>query len=230
MKEIPPIISRRYPPKRIEYTTKNLCLRPFEASDAEQFKHVLKDTLPHLYKYMLWPELQWDIEDCLNWVIKRHTEYFTGMEFEWGIFDLKSGELLGSIGIMPGTPFNPDCYEVGYWTASTKMNKGLATIATQIVSVIAFECLDIKRLQVSSIKENQASIRVIEKCGFHFEGELREFFPAPSEEKIKMGAVHATRDYLYSLLPSDCKELPWYDSLKRTLIFHPLYGNRFHVS
>ncbi len=221
-----PLLSRRFPPKRIEYKhgDTQLSLRPFEADDAENFQQVLKDSLPWLYKFMLWPVKEWNFEECLLEVVQQHAAYFLGTVFEWGCFDLRTGELLGSVGIMPATPFNPDCWEIGYWISPRHMNKGLATLATQIITMVSFQCLQVKRLQVGSASENPASIRVIEKCGFHYEGKLRGFFPPPSEDKVKKGAVNCKTDFLYALLPEDCQKLPWYDSVEKSTSILPLYG------
>lgn len=222
-----PLISRRFPPKRIEYKQggTQLVFRPYEVEDVENFHQVLNDSLPWLYKFMLWPVKEWDLEDCLLWVVQQHAAYYLGTELEWGCFDLVTGELLGSIGIMPATPFNPDCWEIGYWIAPRHMNKGLATLATQIITLVSFQCLQVKRLQIGSATENPASVRVIEKCGFQFEGKLRGFFPPPSEEKVKKGGVHCTTDFIYALLPEDCQKLPWADSLEKSISILPLHGN-----
>lgn len=221
-----PLISRRFPPKRIEYKQgkTQLVFRPFEFEDTDNFKHVLSVSLPWLYKFMLWPVKEWNLEDCLLWVVEQHTAYFLGSAFEWGCFDLVTGELLGSVGIMPATPFNPNCWEIGYWISPLHMNKGFATLATQIITMISFQCFQITRLQVGSATENPASIRVIEKCGFQYEGKLRGLFPPPSEDKVKQGGIHCETDFLYALLPGDCQKLPWYSALEKSISILPLYG------
>ncbi len=221
-----PLISRSLPPKKIEYKKgeMQLLFRPFEADDARKFQDVLKDTLPALYKYMLWPEQDWNFEECLRWTIQRHGEYFLGIEFEWGCFNLLTGELLGAVGIMPAFSFNPDCYEIGYWISQKHTNKGLATLCTQVITLASFKCLGVKRLQVGSASANQASIRVIEKCGFKYEGELRGLFPPPSEEKIKRGTLYCETDYLYALLYNDCEKLNWYEDVQKSSSIFSLDG------
>lgn len=222
-------VSRHFPPKKIIYNDgrKNLLLRPYEPEDAQQLKHVLKVTLPSLYKYMLWPVKKWDFEECARLAVESHADYFGGKEFEWGIFDAVNEKLLGSIGIMPCTPFNDNCYEIGYWTSQQHLNKGIATIATKVIIAVAFECLQVTRLQATTMTENVASIRVIENCNFQYEGALREFYPKPSEDRIKKGAKAAPLDYLYSLLPKDCQNLEWYPFVLKATSILPMTGRLY---
>lgn len=222
-----PLISRSIPPKRIEYMQGNLqlVLRPFDPEDAEKFKKALDSTLPDLYKFMLWPVQEWNFQQCLQWAVKTHAEYFMGTIFEWGCFDAKTGDLLGSVGIMPANPVNPDNWEIGYWITTPYKNRGLGTLITQIITAVSFLCLKIKRLQVGCVKENPASMRVIEKCGFQYEGTLRHFFPPPPEARIKKGAIQSNTDLLYSLLPEELTKLDWYPSIEKSTRVLPLHGS-----
>jgi ribosomal-protein-serine acetyltransferase len=222
-----PFLSRALPPKRIEYRDGNtqIVLRPFDAGDAEQFEQAMQASLPSLYRFMRWPDQEWNFSECLHWVIKRHAEYFSEVEFEWGCFDLNTGQLLGSLGMMRCTPFNPDCFEMGFWISDTHQNKGIATLAAKILTLVAFDCLQIKRLQVGHAQGNDASKRVLEKCGFLYEGTLRGFAPTPSEERIKKGAIVANKDHLYALLPDDIKKFTWPNLIRQHLSITPYYGN-----
>lgn len=220
------LISRTIPPKRIEFKKDDLeiVLRPYEADDAEKFQKVLAATLPDLYKFMLWPVQEWNYADCLQWAIKTHAEYFMGTIFEWGCFDVKTGDLLGSVGIMPANAFNPDNWEVGYWVATPHKNKGLGTLITQIASAASFLCLKVTRLQVGSMKENPASRKVIDKCGFKYEGTFRRFFAPPPKERILKGAICSETDLYYSLLPEELFGLHWYPSIEKNTRILSLNG------
>ncbi len=220
------MISRSIPPKSVHYKQGewDLVLRPFDPEDAEKFQQALAVTLPDLYRYMLWPVQEWNFQDCLESMVKMHGEYFMGTVFEWGCFDVRTGALLGSVGIMHTNPSNPDNWEIGYWVTSTHTKRGLGTLITQIISAVSILCLGVKRLQVGCIKENPASRRVIEKCGFKYEGTLRRLFPSPPEERIKMGAIAADEDLLYSMLPEELCELDWYLSIAKATHILPFHG------
>ena len=126
----PELISRILPPKEIEYEDNwfHIVLCPYEPSDIQFFEKVLKENLPRLKKFMVWPHQDWTHTKCLEWLTKTHAEYFGGTCFEWKCRDKNSGEFILSAGIMPATPMNPDCWEIGYWTSLKHINKGLSTL------------------------------------------------------------------------------------------------------
>jgi RimJ/RimL family protein N-acetyltransferase len=68
--------------------------------------------------------------------------------------------------------------EVGYWIGRQYWSKGIATGA-----LFAFlDCVKTRPLYARVAKDNLASLRVLEKCGFTLCGEDREFSNARGEE------------------------------------------------
>jgi RimJ/RimL family protein N-acetyltransferase len=68
--------------------------------------------------------------------------------------------------------------EVGYWIDRRHWGRGVATRAlAQFLRVVTA-----RPLYGRVVKDNLASIRVLEKCGFEISGEEREFLPARGEE------------------------------------------------
>jgi len=63
--------------------------------------------------------------------------------------------------------------ELGYAIAAPCWGMGLATEASSALINYLFEQFPIERLQARSMAPNQASIRVLEKLGFQFEGTQR---------------------------------------------------------
>jgi ribosomal-protein-alanine N-acetyltransferase len=64
--------------------------------------------------------------------------------------------------------------EIGYWLGKSYWNQGYATNAVKQMLSFAFNNLELKRIQAYVLDGNNASIRVLEKCGFKFEGYLRK--------------------------------------------------------
>ncbi len=60
--------------------------------------------------------------------------------------------------------------EIGYWLAEEFWNKGITSKALQIFSQSLFDNTDIVRLYAPVFSGNTASMRVLEKAGFSFEG------------------------------------------------------------
>ena len=68
--------------------------------------------------------------------------------------------------------------EVSYWLGKEFWGNGLATAALRLFLLEIEE----RPLYGRAAKDNLASIRVLEKCGFVFEREARGFAPARGEE------------------------------------------------
>lgn len=55
------------------------------------------------------------------------------------------------------------------------LNKGIMTEALSVIIPIAFDELNLHRLEANIMPSNQASIRVVEKLGFYQEGYSKEY-------------------------------------------------------
>lgn len=82
-------------------------------------------------------------------------------------------ELIGTIGLKPEDGPGAHRAEIGYWLARPWWGQGVTTAAVRALSGYAFEKLGLRRLVAQVYPWNQASIRVLEKCGFRREGYLR---------------------------------------------------------
>lgn len=79
------------------------------------------------------------------------------------------GEVIGGIGIVLQKDVFRKNAEIGYWLAEPFWGKGIATEAVQEMTQYAFKYFDIHRLYAGVFEYNPASMRVLEKAGFHFE-------------------------------------------------------------
>ena len=64
--------------------------------------------------------------------------------------------------------------EIGYWLSSFHIRNGYMTEAVRILEKEAFERLKLNRIQIKCDEENKASFGVAKKCGYKYEGKLRE--------------------------------------------------------
>lgn len=81
------------------------------------------------------------------------------------------GELVGGIGIHIKGEHKA---EIGYWLGEIYWRKGYLTIALNKVIEIAFNNLKLKRIYAGTFEDNTASERLLQKCGFQYEGTLRK--------------------------------------------------------
>ncbi len=57
--------------------------------------------------------------------------------------------------------------ELGYFVGEPYWGNGIATIAVSLITQFAFEQLSITHIFAGVYKSNRASMRVLEKCGYH---------------------------------------------------------------
>jgi RimJ/RimL family protein N-acetyltransferase len=83
------------------------------------------------------------------------------------------GEASGGLGFVPGTDVERYSAEVGYWLGEGCWGRGIVTDALEVFTRYAFDELLFLRLFALPLTTNAASIRVLEKSGYQFEGVLR---------------------------------------------------------
>jgi ribosomal-protein-alanine N-acetyltransferase len=84
-----------------------------------------------------------------------------------------AGEASGGIGIHLNEGVHAKWAEIGYWLGSSCWGRGIATEAVRAMTAHAFARFDLIRLQAGVFAWNPASMRVLEKCGYHEEAILR---------------------------------------------------------
>jgi ribosomal-protein-alanine N-acetyltransferase len=100
------------------------------------------------------------------------------------IEEKKSNEYVGQIGytVMQNTPYGK-LVQAGYFIRDKYWNKGYITEALKRLIEFAFNEDNVYRIQTGCFKENVASEKVMQKCGFIKEAEYKEF--ALHEGKLK---------------------------------------------
>lgn len=75
-------------------------------------------------------------------------------------------DYVGNIGLVKGTDIYSKTAEIGYFIGEPFWNKGIATTAVNLITEYGFKNLDIVRIHTGIFEYNEASRRVLEKCGF----------------------------------------------------------------
>lgn len=151
-------------------STKRLNLRAFRESDAQDVFNACSN--PILGQNAGWPPHQ-TIEDSLFYINE-----VAPLGFIWAI--AKDDKAIGSIGLLPDPriPEDESTMMLGYWLAQEHWNQGYTTEASKAVIDWGFAEGNLKRITTCHFLFNDASRRVIEKCGF----EKREVAPFPSDD------------------------------------------------
>ena len=103
-------------------------------------------------------------------------------------------KVVGSIGVFRQENIHSRTAEMGYFLAEDFWGKGIMTSAVKQTCDTVFSLSDIIRIYAEPFAYNTASCRVLEHCGFMYEGTLRK-------NAIKNGQVIDMK--LYSLIRPD---------------------------
>lgn len=153
--------------------TERLVLRPFEYDDAESMmnnwagdEHVQKMYGEPVYK---------TVEDVKGLLDKYIGGYKDGGYFRWAVIEKASGECIGQAAYFL-VDKNNNFGEIEYCIGAAFQGKGYATEATNALIGYGFNKIHFHKVQICVRPSNVPSRKVIEKCGFTYEGTLRDYF------------------------------------------------------
>ena len=126
------------------------------ANNIKIFNNV-KDTFPHPYTYIdatWWIGFNQEIDKpATNFAIDR------------------DGQVIGAIGIIIGVDIQRVTAEIGYWLGEKYWGNGIVVEALKQMTDYAFQTFpELVRLWAAVFEYNRASMRVLEKAGYQFEG------------------------------------------------------------
>lgn len=151
----------------MQLTSERLFLRPVTLSDAPAVYAYSKDE-------QVGPNAGWKPHESIEETIAILKEIFVGQEGVFGLVLRETGCLIGTAGLI-GDPKreNDQTRMLGYALAREYWGMGLMTEAVQALLRYGFEELDLDLVSAYCYPHNSRSRRVLQKCGFVYEGRLR---------------------------------------------------------
>lgn len=153
--------------------TERLTLRKFDFADAEDMLELWasKPEIQHMYS-----EPTYNTLDEVKGLLKKYIQNYDNSDYyRWAIVDNDSDRCIGQIAFYL-VNLNNHFAEIEYCIATDYQNRGLMTEAVKAVIGFGFEKIGLHKIQISTKEINAPSKRVIEKCGFNYEGTLRDYF------------------------------------------------------
>jgi RimJ/RimL family protein N-acetyltransferase len=144
----------------------DVILRPFKESDAvrmaelannEKIGRNLRDGFPYPYSF----------EDAVRH-IKRFRQFKSYFAIEY------KGEYVGNISLTPLENVYRKTAEIGYFLGEPYWNKGIMTIAVNMITEFGFNEMELARIHTGVYEYNAASQKVLEKCGYIKESIFRK--------------------------------------------------------
>jgi len=148
------------------FETERCLLRPLAAGDGYHFYHINSD--PLVLKYT--GDAPFDTLEKADDFIKAYNEYQKHGYGRWAVLAKKTGDFLGWCGLK----YEPDTGEtdLGYRFYYSNWGKGYATETAKACINFGFETLNLKSIVGRAYLGNDASIRVLEKCGMLLEKKM----------------------------------------------------------
>ncbi len=99
--------------------------------------------------------------------------FYNNQGIYFAIARKSDNKMIGSIGLTTHSSYH-NKIELSYDMAKEYWRQGIMSKAAQILIKYNFEILRINRLEAVCSTYNEASVRLLEKCGFQYEGCLRQ--------------------------------------------------------
>lgn len=165
--------------------TKNLRLRPLTMDDTD-------DVFAYSKSPNVGPRAGWKPHESIEETQEIMKTIFVGQENIWGIE--KDKRIIGSIGLIEDPHRqNDQARMLGYALSEDFWGQGIMTEAARAVLTYGFDTLGLGLISVVHYPENFGSQRVIEKCGFHYEGTIRQADKIYTGEILDVKAYSITR-------------------------------------
>lgn len=156
-----------------EIETERLILRRFEHTDDEA---MLKYWIADEKIQSLYSEPVYTTKEAVKELLDKYiSSYENDDYYRWAIIEKTTGECIGQIAYFLVDSKNQFA-EIEYCIGSEFQCNGFATEATKAVIAYGFDKMNLHKVQICTKTINLPSKRVIEKCGFTYEGTLRDYF------------------------------------------------------
>ena len=91
------------------------------------------------------------------------------------------GQLVGQLTVSNILHGSASTAFIGYWISPTVAGKGITPMAVALATDYMFKVVGLHRIEIDIRPENKASLRVVEKLGFRFEGTKKGFIHINNE-------------------------------------------------
>ena len=153
--------------------TERLTLRRFEYTDDEA---MLKNWVADEKVQLMYSEPVYSTKAEVKGLLDKYIGSYEREDYyHWAIIEKNSGQCIGQIAYFLVDSKNHFA-EIEYCIGTEFQCKGYATEATKAVIAYGFNEINLHKVQSCTKTINAPSKRVIEKCGFTYEGTLRDYF------------------------------------------------------
>lgn len=179
-----------------------LYIRPVELRDAAPLAEAINQSLDTLRPWMPWAQHKVSLAGEQRFIELATQEMRENKSLTFCTFLRENDKLIGAVSTHPIDWANFKT-AIGYWIASAHQGKGYATESALLLLEYLFTDMNLYRVSAAAAPDNHASLRVIEKLGFEFEGlqrgahlvgsrwqNLKEFAILQPEYKLRRNSLY----------------------------------------
>ncbi len=152
--------------------TRRLKLVPLDATDTKDLFGAVDASRAQLEPWLPWVPFSTDLDSTGRYAEASAGDWDAARATRFSIRDQASRRFLGVVGLESLTHLHESA-DLGYWLRVDAWGKGLMTEAAKAVVDWAFDVVGTHRVRVAAATGNHASLAVIARLGFRFEGIAR---------------------------------------------------------
>lgn len=181
---------------KLQFETKRFEMRLYRASDFHKWKNAYEAMFEKQSEFDQDPKSSADLtRQEFAKILAQHEKYRKqGLIYQFGIFEKKTGRLMGFILLALVLRFNVQSARMSYVIFNNYWKHGYGREAVQAAIDFAFRKMKLHRLEAEILPHNHASVALVRGLGFQFEG-------------VRRGAVFFDRKWhdhaVYALLAED---------------------------
>lgn len=153
--------------------TSRLTLSPLETTDARDMWTAVEACRAHLEPWLPWVPYAFDYDSTYRYVDASTSDWDLGRAARFSIRERTTRRMVGVVGLEAFSHMH-ESVDLGYWLRLDAGGRGYMTEAAGHLVTWAFSQLRAHRIRVAASTENHASLGVIRRLGFRFEGIARE--------------------------------------------------------
>ena len=190
-KELTRLVAETFAAPPVLYTERLMLCRITEDFAADMYEY---SSDPEVTKYLTWSPHS-SLKETERYLKVLSRKYDDGSFNDWGMVLKENGKFVGTCGY---TSFDPaeNTAELGYVLAKPYWGRGLAPEAVREVMRFGFERFHLDGYTAKFMEGNDASGRVMQKCGMKFEGLYRHSMYIKGEFK-NIVVYRITREQFY---------------------------------
>lgn len=149
--------------------------------------------MPQMSDYPAWAELRaqsrefltpwepaWTSSELTRTSFRRRLKYYArdfkeDLGYAFFVFAMSDDTLLGGLTLSNVRRGVTQACTLGYWIGTPHAGQGFMTAGVNAVIPFVFETLALHRLEAACLPHNEASMKLLERCGFSREGMARRY-------------------------------------------------------